>query len=66
MNCEKYQNLLSDLIDGSLTPRDCAEVEAHLSACAPCAEAREDLKAIVAHCREHRGESPADLRPARQ
>ncbi|HXT63806.1 MAG TPA: zf-HC2 domain-containing protein [Pyrinomonadaceae bacterium] len=59
MNCEKYQNLLSDLIDGSLTPRDCAEVEAHLSACAPCAEAREDLKAIVAHCREHRGEYEA-------
>ena len=59
MNCEKYQNLLSDLIDGSLTPHICEEVEAHLSACAPCAEAREDLNVIVAYCREHRGEYEA-------
>src|SRR5215813_8466461 len=56
MNCEKYQNLLSDLIDGSLTPAVCEEVEAHLSACPPCAEARTDLQAIVAYCREHRDE----------
>jgi anti-sigma factor RsiW len=55
MNCEKYQNLMSDLIDGSLTPTVCEEVEAHLSACAACAEARTDLQAIVAYCREHRG-----------
>jgi len=56
MNCEKYQNLLSDLIDGSLTPTVCQEVEAHLSACAPCAEARTDLQTIVSFCEEHRGE----------
>jgi phage baseplate assembly protein W len=59
MNCEKYQNLLSDLIDRSLTPTVCDEVEAHLSACAPCAEARTDLQALVAYCREHRGEYEA-------
>jgi len=56
MNCEKYQNLLSDLIDGSLTPRDCDEIEAHLKACPGCADARDDLHAIVEFCREHRGE----------
>lgn len=59
MNCEKYQNVLSDLIDGALTPSVCEEVEAHLSACAPCAEARTDLQTIVAYCREHRGEYEA-------
>jgi anti-sigma factor RsiW len=59
MNCEKYQDLLSDLIDGSLTPTICEEVEAHLNACAPCAEASTDLQAIVAYCREHRGEYEA-------
>lgn len=59
MNCEKYQNLLSDLIDGSLTPTVCEEIEAHLSACAPCAEARTDLQAIVSYCRAHRGEYEA-------
>jgi predicted anti-sigma-YlaC factor YlaD len=59
MNCEKYQNLLSDLIDGSLTPRDCDELEAHLQACATCADARADLSSIVEFCREHRGEYDA-------
>jgi anti-sigma factor RsiW len=59
MNCEKYQNLLSDLIDGSLTLRDCDEIEAHLKACPSCADTRTDLHAIVEFCREHRGEYDA-------
>src|ERR1043165_2781892 len=59
MNCEKYQNLLSDLLDGSLTPRDCEEVEAHLIACGDCAAARADLQLILSFCREHRGEYEA-------
>ena len=59
MNCEKYQDLLSDLIDGSLTPRDCEELESHLSACGDCAGARTDLHTIVEFCREHRGECEA-------
>ena len=56
MNCEKYQDLLSALTDGSLTPRECEEIEAHLSACGDCADARADLHALVEYCREHRGE----------
>ena len=56
MNCEKYQDLLSDFLDGSLTPEDHGRVEAHLSACGVCAEARTDLDAIVVFCRENRGE----------
>jgi predicted anti-sigma-YlaC factor YlaD len=59
MNCENYQDLLSDLVDGSLTPQDQNKVEAHLAACATCAEARTDLSAIVGFCREHRGEYEA-------
>ena len=56
MNCESYQNLLSDFIDGSLTPQDYEQVEQHLAACADCAEARADLSAIVGFCREQRGQ----------
>jgi len=56
MNCESYQNLLSDLIDGTLNPHDQNNVEAHLSTCANCAEARSDLSTLVTFCREHRGE----------
>jgi hypothetical protein len=59
MNCEKYQDLLSDFIDGSLTPQDQKSVETHLSVCGVCAEARSDLDAIVGFCLEHRGEYDA-------
>jgi anti-sigma factor RsiW len=59
MNCESYQNLLSDLIDGSLNPQDQNNVEAHLSTCAACAEAQSDLSALVGYCRAHRGEYEA-------
>lgn len=59
MNCENYQNLLSDFIDGSLPPQDKAAVETHLSACEVCAEARLDLGVIVSFCHEHRGEYDA-------
>jgi anti-sigma factor RsiW len=59
MNCEKYQDLLSDFLDGSLTPEDHNRVEAHLSDCGVCVEARSDLDAIVVFCRENRGEYEA-------
>jgi Putative zinc-finger len=59
MNCEKYQGLLSDFIDGSLAPDDHNDVETHLSLCGVCAEARTDLDAIVGYCLEHRGEYDA-------
>src|SRR5207253_9314254 len=59
MNCEKYQDLLSDFIDGSLTPEDHHSIETHLSACGVCGDAREDLSVIVSFCREHRGEYDA-------
>jgi anti-sigma factor RsiW len=55
MNCESYQNLLSDLIDGSLNSQDRNNVEAHLTTCTACTEARADLNALVSFCREHRG-----------
>lgn len=59
MNCEKYQDLLSDFLDGLLTPEDHNRVEGHLNACGVCAEARSDLDAIVLFCRENRGEYEA-------
>jgi hypothetical protein len=59
MNCEKYQDFLSDFIDGSLAPEDHESVETHLSLCGVCAEARNDLDAVVGFCLEHRGEYDA-------
>ena len=59
MNCEKYQDLLSDFIDGSLAPEDQHSVASHLSGCVVCTEARNDLGAIVGFCLEQRGEYDA-------
>jgi hypothetical protein len=59
MNCEKYQDLLSDFIDESLAPEEHNSVKTHLSVCGVCAEARSDLDAIVGFCLEHRGEYDA-------
>jgi anti-sigma factor RsiW len=59
MNCENYQELISDLVDGVLTTEDCQRVELHLSTCPGCAEAHGDLRAIVEFCRGHRGEYEA-------
>jgi len=59
MNCEKYQDSLSDFLDGSLTPEDHNRVETHLRDCGVCAEARSDLDAIVVFCRENRGDYDA-------
>ena len=56
MNCEKYQELLSDLVDGVASSDVRASVEAHLNGCVACAEIRDDFVAIVAFCQDHRGE----------
>jgi hypothetical protein len=56
MNCEKYQDLLSDLVDGMASSEDRASVEAHVNGCVVCAEVRDDFVAIVAFCQDHRGE----------
>jgi len=56
MNCEQYQELLSDLVDGFASSEDRNRIESHLSGCVACAEVRDDFVAIVGYCSEHRGE----------
>ena len=55
MNCENYQILLSDLVDGALSAEDCTRLELHLNSCPDCTDARNDLSVIVDFCREQRG-----------
>lgn len=56
MNCENCQELISDLLDGSLRPQDELLLNQHLEECIDCAEVRQDLESIVGFCRANRGE----------
>jgi hypothetical protein len=55
MNCEKCEELIDDLIDGSLSGRDEAALNSHLEECLQCDSVREDLESIVSFCRANRG-----------
>ena len=59
MNCENYQILLSEFVDGTLTAEDCARVELHLTSCPDCRDARNDLRVVVDFCLEQRGQYDA-------
>ncbi len=56
MNCEKCQELIGDLVDGGLSGEDESNLSLHLDECLACGDVRNDLQAIVAFCRNHRGE----------
>lgn len=64
MNCEKCEELISDLLDGTLSRTDQASLNLHLETCLGCAQVRNDLESIVLFCRNHRGEysAPPDQR----
>ena len=64
MNCEVCQELISDLLDGTLSREDQQQLNNHLEQCLSCAEVRNDLDSIVGFCRAHRGEyaAPANER----
>ncbi len=56
MNCETCQELISDLLDGSLRRQDEMVLNQHLDECVHCAEVRRDLESIVQYCRSNRGD----------
>ena len=59
MNCEKCQELISDLLDGSLSVADERLLRAHLNECLDCESVHRDLSSIVEFCSAHRGEYDA-------
>ena len=56
MNCEKCQELIHDLLDGTLSRADEFTLNTHLKECLDCEAVRQDLSAILGFCRSHRGE----------
>lgn len=59
MNCEKCQDLISDLLEGSLSDTDKLTLNSHLEECLSCADVRSDLQSIVSFCQTQRGEYSA-------
>lgn len=56
MNCERCQELIGDLLDGTLSGADESTLKTHLDECLDCESVRQDLGAILTYCRDHRGE----------
>ena len=56
MNCETCQELIHDLIDGSISQRDESTLNTHLRECLDCESVRQDLASIVGFCRTQRGQ----------
>ena len=48
MNCQEFEILLCDYIDGTLDAEQKAAVEAHLGSCPACAELAQDVNGAVA------------------
>src|SRR5262249_24479229 len=59
MNCEICQELIHDLIDGSISQRDEFTLNTHLKECLDCEGVRQDLASIVGFCRTQRGQYEA-------
>src|ERR1041385_1001276 len=59
MNCETCQELIHDLIDGSISQRDEFTLNTHLKECLDCESVREDVASIVGFCRTQRGQYEA-------
>src|SRR5215203_4557373 len=59
MNCETCQELIHDLVDGSISQRDEFTLNTHLKQCLDCESVRQDLASIVGFCRTQRGQYEA-------
>jgi hypothetical protein len=59
MNCETCQELIHDLIDGSISQADEFNLNTHLTQCLDCDSIRQDLASIVGFCRTQRGQYDA-------
>jgi len=59
MNCETCQELIHDLVDGSISQSDESILNTHIKDCLDCESVRQDLASIVGFARTRRGEYEA-------
>ena len=61
--CREVFELLSDYVDGELSPETCEALKRHLGACAPCEEFLKTFQKTRSLCRESlMEEMPDELR----
>lgn len=63
MNCEKCQELIHDLLDGTISRSDELSLNTHLERCLDCDNVRQDLSSILSYCQTQRGEYEAPPNP---
>ena len=64
MNCEAYEALLMQLVEGNLPPEDEARLREHEAVCPACAQRRADMEALLADLSDLKEEElplPADF-----
>ncbi len=59
MNCETCQELIHDLVDGSISQNDEFILNTHLKDCLDCESVRQDVASIVGFARTSRGDYEA-------
>ena len=47
MNCERFEALLTDFLEGTLTKEDQAEMEQHMESCPACAQTARDMRMLL-------------------
>jgi Putative zinc-finger len=56
MNCEQYQQLISELVDDRLGSNDQLELRSHIEGCPSCAAVERDFESILSFCQSQREE----------
>jgi RNA polymerase sigma-70 factor (ECF subfamily) len=59
--CPDTAKMLSQFLEGELSPEVCERMEKHVSTCASCGGACESLRAVLGACRDH-GSQPVPAR----
>ncbi len=62
MGCEYYQELISRMLDGDLSPTEQAELSGHLSDCADCRALAQSFQTVSAALEEQLEDAPERLR----
>ena len=65
MTCAELVELVTDYVEGSLSPEDRARIDAHLSICPPCVHVIEQWRTVIRLAGRLGGEH-ADRLPAEQ